>query len=88
LGYFTEGAMRESGEEIVLEPAEDEVIVFEEFFVAGPQMPRQPILADILVKFQVQFHQLTANAFVHLSKYFWVVMSFGGVRSCDGFVKP
>jgi hypothetical protein len=50
-------------------------------------MPPQPILADILVKFQVQFHQPTPNAFAHLSKYFWAVMSFGRVRSCDGFVK-
>jgi hypothetical protein len=35
----------------------------------------------------VQLHQLTPNAFAQLSKYFWEVMSFGGVPSSDGFVK-
>jgi hypothetical protein len=35
----------------------------------------------------MQLHQLTLNAFAQLSKYFWAVMSFGGVPSSDGFVK-
>jgi hypothetical protein len=46
-------------------------------------MPPQQVLADILVKFQVQLHQLTPNVFAQLSKYFWVVMSFGGEPSSD-----
>jgi Ser-tRNA(Ala) deacylase AlaX len=50
-------------------------------------MPPHPALTDILLKFQVQLHQLTPNAIVLLSKYFWVVASFGGVPSADGFVK-
>jgi hypothetical protein len=50
LGYFTEGAMREVGEETVPELAEDKVVLFEVFFTAGLWMP-QPVLADILVKF-------------------------------------
>jgi hypothetical protein len=36
-------------------------------------MPPHPALTDILLKFQVQLHQLTPNAIVLLSKYFWVV---------------
>jgi O-methyltransferase involved in polyketide biosynthesis len=56
LGYFAEGAVRELWEEIVLEPAEDEAIVFEEFFTARLWMPPQPVLADILVRFGVQLH--------------------------------
>jgi hypothetical protein len=87
MGYFTEGAAQELGEEVVPEPAEDEAIVFQEFFAAGLQMPPQPVLADILVKFRVQLHQLTPNAFAQFSKYFWVVMSCGGVPSSDGFTK-
>jgi hypothetical protein len=52
--------------------------MFEEFFAAGLRMSPHPVLADILVKFHVQIHQLMPSAFAQFSKYFWVVMSFGG----------
>jgi hypothetical protein len=45
------------------------------------------VLADILLKFQVQIHQLTPNAIIQLSKYIWVVTSFGGIPSAEGFIK-
>jgi hypothetical protein len=32
LGYFAKGSAREPGEEVIPEPADDEVVVFEEFF--------------------------------------------------------
>jgi hypothetical protein len=51
----------------VLEPNGDEVVVFEEFFTAGLRMPPHTVLADILLKFQVQKNQLTPNAIVQLS---------------------
>jgi hypothetical protein len=50
-------------------------------------MPLHPALTDILVKFHVQLHQLTPNAFAQFSKYFWVVMRFGGKPSGDDFAK-
>jgi hypothetical protein len=87
LGYFAEGSMHEPGEEVVSDLADDEAIVFEEFFAIGLRMPPQPVLTDILVKFRVQLHQLTLNAFAQLSKYFWVVMSFGDEPNNNGFVK-
>jgi hypothetical protein len=61
--------------------------MFEEFFAIGLQMPPHPVLTDILVKFRVQLHQLTPNAFAQFSKYFWAVMSFGGKPSGNGFVQ-
>jgi dimeric dUTPase (all-alpha-NTP-PPase superfamily) len=61
--------------------------VFEEFFAAGLWMPLQLALTDILLKFWVQLHQLTPNAFTQFSKYFWAVLSFDGKPNCDGFVK-
>jgi hypothetical protein len=85
--YFTKGMAREPGEETVPEPNSDKVVVFEEFFIAGLRMPPHSMLADILLKFQVQIHQLTPNAIVQLSKYIWVVRSFGGVPSAEGFTK-
>jgi hypothetical protein len=87
LGYFTEGSAREPGEEIVLEPNSDEAIVFEDFFTAGLRMSPRHVLIKILLKFQVQLHQLTLNAIVPMSKYFWAVLSFGGEPSSDSFAK-
>jgi hypothetical protein len=40
LSYFAEGSEREPGEEIVSEPHDDEVVVFEEFFTAGLRIAR------------------------------------------------
>jgi hypothetical protein len=66
---------------------DDEAVVFEEFFIAGLYMPPHPALAAILLKFYAQLHQLTPNAIAQLSKYFWVVGSFGGIPSGDAFAK-
>jgi hypothetical protein len=55
--------VHEPGEEVILEPVANEAVVFEEFFVTGLRMPPHPALTDILVKFHVQLHQLTPNAF-------------------------
>jgi hypothetical protein len=63
-GYFAEGMGRVPEEETVLEPQLDEAVVFEEYFSAGLRMPPHPVLANILLKFQVQIHQLTPNAIV------------------------
>jgi hypothetical protein len=37
--------------ESVSDPKENEVVVFEDFFVAGLHIPSHPILLDILQKF-------------------------------------
>jgi hypothetical protein len=62
--YFVEGMGRGHEEETVLEPNPDEAVVFKEFFTVGLRMPLHPVLADILLIFQVQIHQLTPNAIV------------------------
>jgi hypothetical protein len=87
LGYFAEGSAHEPGEEVIPELAANEAVVFEEFFTVGLLMLPHPVLTDILVKFHVQIHQLTLNAFAQFSKYFWTVMSFSGKPSSDGLVK-
>jgi hypothetical protein len=86
-GYFLKGRAHTPGIEIVPEPDDDEAIVYEDFFVAGLCMPLHLALADILLHFQVQLHQLTPNAITQLSKYFWVVGSFEGVPLGSAFAK-
>jgi hypothetical protein len=39
LRYFTEGDARARGDKTVLEPADDEAVVFEEFFTGGFRIP-------------------------------------------------
>jgi hypothetical protein len=71
----------------VPEPNSDEVVIFEEFFATRLRMPLHRVVTKILLKFRVQLHQLTLNAIVQMSKYFWAVLSFGGEPSSDGFAK-
>jgi hypothetical protein len=85
--YFVEGGARAPGQQTVPEPEDDEVIIFKEFFFARLRMPPHLVLVDILLKFQVQLHQLTPNTMLQLLKYFWAVTSFRGVPSADGFAK-
>jgi hypothetical protein len=74
-GYFAEGGARASGEEMVSEPNDDEAVMFSEFFTAGLRMPLHPVLTVILLKLQMQLHQLTPNGIAQLSKYIWAVAS-------------
>jgi hypothetical protein len=67
--YFPKGYGRAPGAESVLDPHEDEAVVFEDFFATGLRMPPHPILLDILCKFWVQLHQLTPNAIIQISKF-------------------
>jgi hypothetical protein len=56
-------------------------------FIAGLCMPLYLTLADILLHFQAQLHQLTPNAITQLSKYFWATGSFEGVPLGNAFAK-
>jgi hypothetical protein len=72
LGYFGEAdskLVRFAGEEVVLEPKDDEVVVFKSFFRAGLRFPLYDIIGEVLKKFEIYLHQLTPNAIVRLSVY-------------------
>jgi hypothetical protein len=51
-GYFADSEAQAHGAEAVPKPNDDEVVLYEDFFVAGLCMPSHPALADILLKFQ------------------------------------
>jgi hypothetical protein len=51
LRYFVEASAHEPREETVPEPADNEAIVFEEFFAAGLRMPPHPAFTKILLKY-------------------------------------
>jgi hypothetical protein len=71
----------------VSEPWVDEAVVFEDLFAARLCMPPHLTLTDILQKFQVQLHQLIANAIVQLSKFIWTITSCGGRPTVEVFSK-
>jgi hypothetical protein len=50
-GYFPEDEAHAPGAKIVLEPNDDEAVVYKDFFVTGLCMPLHPALADILLNF-------------------------------------
>jgi hypothetical protein len=86
-GYFLKGGAHTPGAETVPGSENNEVVVYDDFFVTGLCMPPHPALADILLHFQVQLHQLLPNAIAQLSKKFWVVGTFRGVPLGNVFVK-
>jgi hypothetical protein len=72
LGYFGEyddELVQFAGEEVILEPRNDEVIVFKSFFRAGLRFPLYEMIGEVLKKFEIYLHQLTPNAIVRLSVY-------------------
>jgi hypothetical protein len=78
LGYFGEvesRLVRFAGEEVVLEPKDDEVIVFKSFFRAGLRFPLYDMIGEVLKNFEIYLHQLTPNAIVRLSVYIWALRS-------------
>jgi hypothetical protein len=68
LNYFLKGDGWVPGEETVPEPLRDEAIVFEDYCVARLRIPTHRALAEIMMKFRIQLHQLTPNVVVQLSK--------------------
>jgi hypothetical protein len=76
LGYFGENddeLVRFAGEETILEPKEDEVVVFKSFFRAGLRFPLFEMIGEVLKKFEIYLYQLTPNAIVRLIMYIWAL---------------
>jgi hypothetical protein len=72
LGYFGEAEsklVRFASEEVVLEPKDDEVVVFKSFFRARLRFPLYDIMREVLKNFEIYLHQLTPNAIVRHSVY-------------------
>ena len=56
-------------------------------FCRWASIPLDSVVPEILAKFKVKIHQLTPNAIVMLSKFYWAVKTFGGPISVDGFCR-
>lgn len=65
--WFSKVSARRCDGEVKLDPRDDEVVVFKEFFEAGLQWPPHPLVVGALKKFNLRFHQLNPSSFVKLS---------------------
>jgi hypothetical protein len=86
LKYFAKGDGCTPREETVLKPEENEVVVFGHSFTAWLQMTPYSAMAEIMLKFRVQLHQLMPNV-VQLSKFFWAVGTCRGSPMSEVFAK-
>lgn len=57
------------------------------YFTVGLRFPCDKKLFGVLDRFQTCLHQLTPNALVQLSKFIWVVTTFGSDTDVDSFVR-
>jgi hypothetical protein len=58
LGYFGEAEsklVRFVGEEVILEPKDDEVVIFKSFFRAGLRFPLHEMIGEVLKKLRYTF---------------------------------
>jgi hypothetical protein len=87
-GYFSEDKkelIRFGGEETTPKPQKDEIVIFKSFLKASLRFPLNRMIADVLKKFGIYFHQLTPNAIVRLSVYIWALRSQGVEPFAEGF---
>jgi hypothetical protein len=64
-----------------------EIIVFRDFFTYGLRFPCDPILPAILDAFSVKIHQLLPNSFLEVSKFIWIMKTFGCNFGVDVFTR-
>ena len=88
LGYFGEdesNLIRFAGEEVILEPKEDEIVVFKSFFRAGLWFLLYDIIGEVLKRFEIYLYQVTPNAIVRLIVFIWALQSQGTSPNAEAF---
>jgi hypothetical protein len=86
-GFFPSGTERAPLDEQTPAPEDGEVVVFRDFFTCGPRFPCDPILPAILDAFSVKIHQLSPTSFLEMSKFIWIMKTFGRNLSVDAFAR-
>jgi hypothetical protein len=86
-GFFSPGAGRAPLDELIPTPKEGEIVVFRDFFICGLRFPCDPVLPAILDAFSVKIHQLTPTSFLEVSKFIWILKTFGCSPTIDAFTR-
>jgi hypothetical protein len=86
-GFFPSGTGRAPLDEQIPVPKDGEVVVFRDFFTHGLRFPCDLILPAILNAFSVKIHQLSPTSFLEVSKFIWIMKTFGRNLSVDAFAR-
>jgi hypothetical protein len=86
-GFFPSGTGRAPLDEQTPTPEDGEVVVFRDFFTCGLRFPCDPVLPAILNAFLVKIHQLSPTSFLEVSKFIWIMKTFGCNLSADAFAR-
>jgi hypothetical protein len=86
-GFFSPGAGRAPLDEQIPTPKDGEIVVFQDFFNCGLRFPYDPVLPAILDAFSVKIHQLSPTSFHEVSKFIWILKTFGCSPSVDAFTR-
>jgi hypothetical protein len=86
-GFFPSGTGRAPLDEQIPTPEDGEIVAFRDFFTCGLRFPCDPILPAILDAFFVKIHQLSPTSFLEVSKFIWILKTFGCNLSVDAFAK-
>jgi hypothetical protein len=84
-GFFSAGTGRAPLDEQTPTPEDGEVVVFRDFFTCGLRFPCDPVLPAILDAFSVKIHQLSPTSFLEVSKFIWIMKTFGCNLGADAF---
>jgi hypothetical protein len=87
VGFFPSGTGRAPLDEQIPVPEDGEVVVFRDFFTCGLRFPCDPILPAMLDAFSAKIHQLSPTSFLEVSKFIWVMKTFGRALSVDAFAR-
>jgi hypothetical protein len=87
LEFFPSGTGRAPLDEQIPVPEDGEVVVFQDFFICGLRFPCDPILPAILDAFSVKIHQLSPTSFLEVSKFIWIMKTFGRNLSVNAFAR-
>jgi hypothetical protein len=86
-GFFPSGTGRAPLDEQTPTPEDGEVVVFHDFFICGLRFPCDPVLPAILNAFSVKIHQLSPTSFPEVSKFIWIMKTFGCNLNADSFAR-
>jgi hypothetical protein len=86
-GFFPSGTGRAPLDEQIPAPEDGEVVVFWDFFICGLRFSCDLILPAILDAFSVKIHQLSPTSFLEVSKFIWIMKTFGRNLSVDAFAR-
>jgi hypothetical protein len=86
--YFRDmSIVRAGGDNNVMAPKENEVVIYRSFFKAGLRFPLSRFVVEVLKTYQIFLHQMTPEAILRMGVFMWAVRSQGIEPSAKCFYR-